>query len=147
MKLNRHISIVLSALVLFANMGLALNMHYCHDKVTSVSFAYKINRPVNSHHHTHDEAEAEGKGCCKKVVKSHKKCCKDDVLKLKGSDEKAVVKSVQLDLGAFYAVDAWRPSVFNTFAAPVIKKDTPSFYCESNAPPFYKLYCQYVLYA
>lgn len=145
MKLNKHISIVLSALVLFANMGLVLNVHYCHDRVTSVSFAYKANQPVNSHHHNHDEDE-KGKSCCKKVD-THKKCCKDNVLKLKDSNEKTIVKSVQLDLGAFYVAEAWKPADFKSFKIAAIKKDAPSFYCESNAPPFYKLYCQYVLYA
>ncbi|KOS07777.1 hypothetical protein AM493_18255 [Flavobacterium akiainvivens] len=145
MKLNKHISILLSALVLFANMGLALNVHYCHEKVTSVSFAYKVAEPANSHHHTHDEDE--GKGCCKKVVDNHKKCCKDDVLKVKDTPEKAIVKSLQFDLGAFYTVETWKPSVFSGFDVVKVKKDTPSFYCESNAPPLYKLYCQYVLYA
>lgn len=145
MKLNRHISIVLSALVLFANMGLALNVHYCHDNVTSVSLAYRAAEPVNSHHHTHDEDE--GGLCCKKVVDSHKKCCKNNVLKVKDTPEKALVKSIQLDLGAFYAVEAWKPSVLDTQYAIGVQKDTPSFYCESNAPPLYKLYCRYILYA
>jgi hypothetical protein len=146
MKLNRHISIILSTLVLFANIGLVLNVHYCHSKVTSVSFAYKIIQPVNSHHHNHDDDDEKDTGCCKKAD-THKKCCKDNVLKLKDSNEKTIVKSLQLDLSAFYVADAWKPADFKAFKSIAVKKDAPSFYCESNAPPFYKLYCQYVLYA
>jgi hypothetical protein len=145
MKLYKHISVVLSALVLFANMGLALNVHYCHDRVTSVSFAYRATEPVNSHHHNHDEDE--NRACCKKVAQSHKKCCKDNVLKVKDAPEKAIVKSLQFDLGAFCVADSWKPTVFTIHETNFLKKDSPSFYCRSNAPPLYKLYCQYVLYA
>jgi hypothetical protein len=144
MNIRKHISIILSSLVLFANVGLALNVHYCHNKVTAVSFAYKVLQPVNEHHHTHDGHEK--KSCCGKK-ESHKKCCKDDVVKLQDSTDHAIVKSLQLDLGAFCAINEWKPIQFYAVENQPAKKENPSFYCDSNAPPLYKLYCQYILYA
>ncbi len=144
MKRYRHISMVLAALVLFANMGLALNVHYCHDNITSLSFSYT---PAENASISSDKQDAESsRACCKKAVQSGKKCCKDHVLKVKDTPEKAIVKSFQLELGFFYLVQGWRPSVL-TRTHVAIKKDTPSFYCPGNGPPRYKLYCQYVLYA
>ena len=144
MNIRKHISIVLSSLILFANIGLALNVHYCHNEVTAVSFAYKLVPPLNEHNHKH---EGEDKKSCCGATESSKKCCKDDVVKLQDTTDHAIVKSLQLDLGAFYIVSNWKPMQFFAGYTPSDKKETPSFYCDSNAPPLYKLYCKYVLYA
>lgn len=145
MSLRKHISIILSSLVLFANIGLAINVHYCHEEVTAVSFAYKVTKPLEQHADNHKKEE--GKSCCGHKSDNHKKCCKNDVVKLQDKTDQAIVKSFQLDLGAFYTVSLWAPAASASTEAPAITKESPSFYCESNAPPLYKLYCQLVLYA
>lgn len=141
MKFNKHISILLTFLILASNMGFAINVHYCHNEVSSVSLAYKIDEPCNDHH------KQEAKSCCAKASESHKKCCKNDLVKLQ--DEKAdniIVKSLQLELSAFYTVEEWKPAPLYADVA-VFTQDTPSFYCEAHAPPLFKLYCQYIFYA
>jgi len=145
MKRNRHISILLALLILASNIGLALNVHYCENQISSVSLAYKLEEPCNDHHdHEHDK---ETKACCAVAADDHKDCCKNDVVKLQDkSDGKVIVKSLQLDLGTFCAVSEWKPANFAVVSHAVIK-DTPSFYCESHAPPLFKLYCRYILYA
>lgn len=141
MKFNKHIGILLAFLILASNMGFAINVHYCHDEVSSVSLAYKIDEPCNDHH------KEESKSCCAKASESHKKCCKNDLVKLQ--DDKAdniIVKSLQLDLSAFYTLEEWKPAQFATYT-PVINHESPSFYCEAHAPPLFQLYCQYIFYA
>lgn len=142
MKLNRHISIVIAMLILVSNMGLAFNVHYCHGEVSSVSFAYKIEEPCNDHH-----KEAEEKSCCAAVGESHKKCCENDLVKLQDNTDNIIVKSFLLDLGAFCLINEWKPVQQFYTEALLIEKESPSFYCEANAPPLFKLYCQYIFYA
>ncbi len=141
MQFKKHISFVLSLLILVANMGLALNVHYCEGQVSEVSFAYKIQEPCNDHH------TEEIKTCCAAVKDSHKSCCKNDLVKLKDkADNLIIVKSLQLDLAGFCMINEWKPIHFYG-EAPIVKNENPAFYCETNAPPLFKLYCQYTLYA
>lgn len=141
MKFNKHISILLTFLILASNMGFALNVHYCHGEVSSVSLAYKIEEPCNDTH------KPEVKGCCAAASESHKKCCKNDLVKLQDdSQDNIIVKSLQLDLSAFYTVEDWKPAQFAALA-PLAVSEMPSFYCEAHAPPLFKLYCQYIFYA
>ena len=140
MKLNRYISILLTGLLLMSNLGLALNVHYCHGKVSSVTFAYKADEPCNDHH------EQQKKSCCAAAGESHKKCCENDLVKLQDNSDNIIVKSLQLDLSTFYVAEQWHSSQLY-YSLPVAKQESPSFYCEANAPPLFKLYCQYILYA
>ena len=140
MKLTKHISTVLSALILFANIGLALNVHYCHGQISSVSLAYKTAERCKT-------AKPETKTCCGKMVKTTKSCCKHNVIKLQDKTDTAITKAFQLDLNAFCAVGYTKPIQLFYAEAATVQKETPSFYRDSNAPPLFKLYCQYVLYA
>lgn len=141
MKFNRYISILLSSLILVSNIGLALNVHYCKGQVSSVSLAYKLEEPCNDHH------DQELKSCCTAKGDSHKSCCDNNLVKLQDeSDGKVIVKSLQLDLASFYVPSEFKPSVFYS-PEPVVSGRESSFYCEANAPPLFKLYCRYILYA
>ena len=73
---------------------------------------------------------------------------KNDLVKLQddSNNDNILVKSLQLDLSAFYAVEEWKPMQFFD-EAPLAAQQIPSFYCEANAPPLFKLYCQYIFYA
>ena len=127
-------------LILVSNVGLAFNVHYCHGEVSSVSLAYKIEEPCNDHH---DKSE---KSCCATADESHKKCCDNDIVKLEDKGDNIIVKSFQLDLAAFCEFNEWKPVSFYEEIS-LVHKETPSFYCEANAPPLFKLYCQYIFYA
>lgn len=142
MQIKKYISGLLTMLILVSSMGLALNVHYCHGKVSSVAFAYKKAEPCNGHK---SEKKAHACGVEKD---SHKKCCKDDLVKLKDTkSDNVITKSLQLDLGAFCLVDEWNQQALYSASVKPVTKDSPSFYCESNAPPLYRLYCQYIFYA
>jgi hypothetical protein len=141
MQIKRYIGILLSALILFSNIGLALNVHYCHGSVSAVTLAYSQKDACA------EKSENKKGACCAAPNESHKSCCKNSIVKLQDKTDNAVTKSFQLDLGAFYPVDVYTPLVVFYANAPVAVKDSPSFYTDSNAPPLYKLYCQYVFYA
>lgn len=142
MKINRHISILLTFLILASNMGMALNVHYCEGEVSSVSLAYKQEESCGSQH------KETADSCCAAIAENHKSCCENDLVKLHDdhSTDNIIVKSLQLDLVAFYIANEWKPSRFSA-EAPLLTLQNPSFYCESHAPPLFKLYCQYIFYA
>lgn len=142
MKLKRHIGILLTALILFSNIGLAFSVHYCHGTISGVTLSYKTD-------HCGAVKVKEVKSCCAKAkAASQKKCCKNHIVKLQDNTDKTLVKSLQLDLAAFYMPVAYG-NPLQLLSLPVVrlKKENPSFYAEGNAPPLYKLYCQYILYA
>ena len=142
MQFKKHIGTLLSALILFSNIGLALNVHYCHGSVSGVTLSYKEDSCGMA------KAKEEKSCCAKAKVAAQKKCCKSHVVKLEDKTAKTLVKSLQLDLAAFYVAVPHNYNLqFLNGPAVKYKKENPSFYADSNAPPLYKLYCQYVLYA
>ncbi len=142
MRTRKYINALLTLLILVSNMGLALNVHYCHGEVSSVSLAYKAAESCGG-----DRDEKKAPACGVKEG-SHKKCCENDLIKLHDSKaENVIVKSLQLDLGAFCLANEWKPEALYYTEAPLVQKDQPSFYCGSHAPPLFKLYCQYIFYA
>lgn len=138
---------LLSVLILVSNIGLALNVHYCMGQVSSVSLAYKAVEPVEEQHLHKNDKHSHKKGCCTAAVDEQKSCCDNDIVKLQDkNDGKVIVKSFQIDLGAFVAVSDWKTVQFYT-QLPAEAQQISSFYCEANEPPLFKLYCQYIFYA
>ena len=41
MQFKKVTSIFLMVLILFSNLGLAVNVHYCHDRIASISLDYQ----------------------------------------------------------------------------------------------------------
>lgn len=126
-----------------SNMGMAVNVHYCGGDISSVSFAYKQAEACGSKHNEASET------CCGTIAKTDDDgCCENDLVKLhdENTTKDATVKSLQLDLGAFYMISEWK-SLPLSKQPPLLTADTPSFYCDNHAPPLFKLYCQYIFYA
>ncbi|WP_313808386.1 HYC_CC_PP family protein [Flavobacterium sp.] len=141
MKINKHISFLLATLLLVSNIGLAFNVHYCGGELAGISLDYKTYEPCVS------QKVEEEKSCCA-TSNEHSSCCSNDKIDLKKSiSDEVIVKTFQVDLAAFTVVPTWNPTVFEAVETVAVKSDAPSFYCESNAPPLYKLYCQYIYYA
>ena len=138
MKPAKYIGIILTTLIVFSNIGLALNVHYCHDSVSSVSITYKTS---------HYNKKQKQKSCCAMAAKASKKCCKTHVVKLQDKTDTTLIKQMHLNLGSFCAVNEWKPALLYSSVTPPAKKESPSFYCDSHAPPLFKLYCQYIFYA
>ncbi|ESU19752.1 hypothetical protein FCR2A7T_16130 [Flavobacterium cauense R2A-7] len=140
MKINKHISFLLALLILVSNVGLAFNVHYCGGELAEISLDYKKSEPCV-------EKKVEKEATCCASADKHDDCCSNSKVTLKKSaSDEVLVKSFQLDLGVFTFVEEWKPSLIATAEEKVNSSDIPSFYCDSNAPPLYKLYCQYIFY-
>ena len=134
MKFKKHISIILACFLLVSNLGLAFNVHYCGKNIASVSL--KSDLPFQN----------SEKGCCGKVITKKNKCCKDKVFHFQQKSDNVIVKAFVFHFDYSFSNDKWNPIVF--YAVPSFKNSQiTSYYCDANAPPFYKLYSQYVFYA
>lgn len=139
MKIKKHISILIALLVLVSNSGLAFTIHYCEGKIASVSSVFSKE----------EECETrllEEESCCAKPQTTHKDCCSDKKVNLKNKTEKIIIKTISLDFEpAFFS--AFKNQTLAVVEAQCFSKETTAFYCESNAPPRYKLYCQFTFYS
>lgn len=135
MGFKKHISLFLAFLILFSNVGLAFNVHYCGDKIASVSLSSSSN--VTS-------LEKE-EGCCLKKAIKKQSCCKDKKIVFKEKADDKIVKSFSFQFDYIFLVPEYQSVVFN--AVPSFKNNLSlAYYCDANAPPLYKLYSQYLLY-
>ena len=135
MNFRKHISIVLAALILLVNLGLSFAVHYCKDEIASVSFQYQEDEPCVE----------EAKSCCAKED-SHDSCCSNKLIKVEKKTDDILVKTLQLDLEQAVFITDWKPNLV-VFNSVVTTSNEVAFYCDSYAPPLYKLYCQLVFYA
>lgn len=135
MNLKKYISTLLASLILLANLGLSLSVHYCKDEIASVSFQF----------HEEEPCVEKTTSCCAKE-NSHSSCCSNKLIKVEKKTDDVLVKVLQLDLDQAVFNTEW-----TTTLVPFVPFSTTSndaaFYCDSNAPPLYKLYCQLVFYA
>ena len=135
MNFKKHISIILASLILLANISLSFSIHYCKDEIASISFQYQNNEPC---------IEKET-ACCANET-NHDDCCSDKHIQVEKKTDDVLVKTFQLNLQPAVLNATWNPN-FNTTVAELSTSNDVVYHCESHAPPFYKLYCQLVLYA
>ena len=131
MKFQKQICLFLAFFVLVSNVGFALNVHYCDDQIASVSFNTASPSAIEE-------------DCCGVVEKiSH--CCKDRIVVLQKKSDQAVVKSFSFEWQQLIFPEPIF-SVFSIAAIPSQKNIVAAYYCDSNAPPLFKLYSQYIFY-
>lgn len=134
MQFRKSTSLFLAMFILFSNLGLAFNVHYCHDKVASISLDYQFK----------EVCVEEVTSCCA-VAKSHSECCSNKIVKVEKKTDKNVVTAFQVHLDVPALSKKQNIDCLSTEST--IGNQPVPFYCDSNAPPFYKLYCQLVFYA
>ena len=140
MKFKKYISFILAFFLLVSNSGIAFNVHFCEGKISSVSSVFSKSEvcemPVQP---------AENK-CCAEKAKSHESCCKDKVVNLQDKADDSVIKVFSFHLDIPFLIEEWKPVVFSSI--PNLKRSQiTSYFCDANAPPFFKLYHQYIFYA
>lgn len=140
MILKRQISVLLALFILVINSSASLVLHFCHDEISYVSLVYQENSIIDS---------TEEDSCCSPQMnqdeQEDKGCCSNQEIKV---DKK-------IDYTIFNTFDFAFQAVFFSETFPVFKKSTEvlrqpvryDYYCEANAPPFYKLYSQFIFYA
>lgn len=132
MKFQKIISLFLAFFLFVSNIGLAMNVHYCGDEIASIS----INSLSNG-------AAAE-EDCCA-IIERQSPCCKDKVVHLEKKTDHATVFTVQLDSVNVCIFEEWQPIVFSSFLSSECNSSS-EYAFQSNAPPLFKLYSQYIFY-
>lgn len=139
MRNHKYICFILAIFLMFSNIGLAVNIHYCKGEIEQISLGYQsgVACEVDADH---------DKACCKEKPEKES-CCKDDVIK-QGTDQNQVVSKVfQVQTDLFVAPITYDFTTPFLLESNVPKSTFVSFYCESNAPPLYKLFKKYIYYA
>ncbi len=146
---KKKIALLVAFFLMFSNIGLALNVHFCGDtKVASTTvYSKTIEELCNhekQHQHTQEESCFKEKSCCA-ASDDHSDCCKNELIKQDNS-EVVVVKAFSFFLDAFIINDSGLKVEFY-FTKKDIKQASFSYSYNANAPPLYKLYCSLVYYA
>jgi len=132
MYFKKHISLFLTFFLLVSQLGLAFNVHYCEDKIASIS----LNAALSSKQVV-DE-------CCG-VVEKESNCCNDKIIKAKSISDQIIVKSLSYNVDFISIISDWKPLLFaSNFNFK--QSNTVNYYCHANAPPLYLLYSQYAFY-
>lgn len=138
MRFQKLLSGTLALLILVAQMGIALHVHFCAGEVASVETVVGITELTQ---------ELE-QSCCGKTEVAPKKmgCCKDKQLTFKDTTAKVLVKTMVPD---FQAVVFDNPLFFIQFEhnQPSLHAQVLDYYCDAHGPPLYQLYSQFVFYA
>ena len=148
MVFKKHISLLIALLVLVSNSGLAFNIHYCEGKIASISSVFSNEEAcfTSDSEQAKQKPIAVQKTCCAKIEKTHKECCSDKKVDLKNKTEKIIIKTISFDFEAAYFT-IYNTPTFSTTGIQTNTDENVAFYCEANAPPLYKLYCQLTFYA
>ncbi len=138
--LQKQMVLFMAIFLLFSNSGLSVNYHYCKgvlEKI-SLSFPKALDKDCCNKESHHCQSQVE--------KKNENKCCKDETVK-QNSSEQVISKTMQLT-NEFVSTDIQYIPASLVSREKLVKKDNfVAFYWETNAPPLYKLYNQYLLYA
>lgn len=133
MNFRNHICITLALLLLVSNIGLAFNVHYCGDEISSISFKTSV-----------PSYEIE-KNCCGEIEKKSN-CCDTKVMHFQKKSETSLSQIIVQTFNFYYSNNDWKPNFKITI--PNFKiNSTTAYFCDANAPPYFKLYSQYIFYA
>lgn len=146
---KRCTALLLAFFLMFSNIGLALNVHFCGENQIASQVIYsevttEVCHHEKLHHHTENEDCSSEKSCCGSSD-DHSDCCKDEYITQDKSDV-VVLKVFSFNVDAFVPVDNEFSFEFVEYSEN-IKQSYFEYSYNSNAPPFYKLYCSLIYYA
>jgi hypothetical protein len=133
MNIKKCTSLFLTFLLLVSNVGLAFNVHYCGEKIASVSLNTIVSAPTE-------------KGCCEKIAAKNDSCCKDKVVNFQKKSDTAIIKAFSFNPQFPFLIQEWLTIVFSS-NTNFNTTQTTAYFCDANAPPLFKLYSQYIFYA
>lgn len=142
MRSKKFTSLFLAILLLVSNFGLAFNVHYCGDKISSISSAFATIETLKK-----AVAAAQKDCCCKKDVKEKISCCKNKVVDLKKDTKEVVIKTFSFQVQAQFLLIKCKELLFAKAEKVISNTNVTEYYCSPNAPPLFKLYQQYIFYA
>jgi hypothetical protein len=133
MKIKKSIIFFLVFLLLTSNIELAFNVHYCGDKIASIS----LNSAV---------ANELLEECCIKNQIQKENCCKDKILNFQKQSDNTIIKVFSSTSSFYFAIGENQQFICSSFENFKCLQHT-SYFCDFNLPPIYKLCSQYVFYA
>lgn len=138
MLLRKFLTVCLAVLIGFAQMGVALHVHYCAGEVASVKTVFGF---------TELAAQMEDTCCGEDATPPEKmSCCKDKKFKFKDTTEKLLVKDISPELLALEGNSAFFLASF--LPKPTVhKQPILAYYCDAHGPPLYARYSQRLFYA
>ena len=134
MIFKKQIVTLLAFVILLSQMSWAFTVHFCDDKVASVS----INSNIN-------EQDLE-KNCCGKVEKDSK-CCSNKSFKIKKTSDKFQENTVQLQPKLFVSEIQNTSKKFVNIANYKKSKVLKFYHFLDNLPPIFQRNCQLIFYA
>lgn len=141
MRSKKFTSLFLALLLLVSNFGLAFNVHYCGDKIASISSAFSTVKAS-------EKVEISKKYCCcVKQEISEESCCKNKVLDLKKDTKDVIVKTFSFQVEAPFVVVKSSELIFAKAEKIPSNASITEYFCSPNAPPLFKIYQQYIFYA
>ena len=138
MQFRKYNIVLLCFLFLISNSGLAINVHYCGNKIASISSSFSNKESCKVPTKKEDS-------CCKKKKTTQKKCCSDKKINLKNKSEKIVIKTFSFDVDLVSFSKEWN-TICLTPVRFIDDSQSIAHYYNPNAPPLYQLYCQYTLF-
>lgn len=140
MQVKKFTSLFLAILLLISNLGLAFNVHYCGDKIASVSSAFSMIEIM--------KVDSFQKDCCCKIDDSKKdSCCKNKIVDVKKDAEDVIIKTFSFQIYVPFVTIKSQELFFAKAEKIISKTNLTEYYCSPNAPPLFKLYKQYIFYA
>lgn len=133
MNFKKNICSLLAVLLLVSNVGFAFNVHYCGEEIAFVSLksAFSSNNTE--------------KKCCG-IVEKKSHCCKNKVFHFQKKSESSNLNVFTFNSDILFLNQDWKP-ILITSTPNFNRNSITSYFCDANAPPFFKLYSQYIFYA
>ena len=138
MNFKKHISIYLALFILLVNSSTSLVLHYCHDQIDYVSLVYQDSKLIDS--------ATEDSCCASDSIEEEEGCCSNEEINTENKIDYSILKDFQFDFSAVHFLNE-TPEFFAETAYFYSSTKSVAYYCNSNAPPFYKLYSQLIFYA
>lgn len=139
MNLKKHIGIFLALFILLVNSSASLVVHYCNDQIAYVYLVYQNNKLIDS--------ASEDSCCASDSIESEEEgCCSNEEINTENKIDYSILKDFQFDFSAVHFLNE-TPEFFAKTAYFYSNKKNVDYYCNSNSPPFYKLYSQLIFYA
>ncbi|MFJ1411372.1 HYC_CC_PP family protein [Capnocytophaga canimorsus] len=148
--------ILFSLLLIFSNSGLAFSLHYCKERLASVSVTVE---PVTTDKESKscclsdeesilycDDKSKEPKSCCLSDEESIP-CCDDKSIEAPQTDDEFLSKILKINESTFILPCEVAHIFVKTASAERKLSNSYTQNTQSNSPPLYQLYCRLVFYA
>ncbi|MFK8289389.1 HYC_CC_PP family protein [Capnocytophaga canimorsus] len=127
--------ILFSLLLIFSNSGLAFSLHYCKEKLASVSVTIESMA-----------MDKEPDSCCLSD-KENTPCCDDKSVEAPQTDDEFLSKILKINESTFILPYEVAHIFVKTASAERKLSNSYIQNTQSNSPPLYQLYCRLVFYA